>query len=162
MPHDFLKAGERNHVKVYFLNKYRTDGVGLHTFVQKDEGEQYIKTRFEADYCRYVFPCFDQPDLKATWQLSCETEEDWTIISNAPEDAEPSDELMTQVKDDCETACSLFMNDEDTEPICGKQVIMQRSKAMATHVCNIIAGPFQYHEKRSEGYPVMRIYARAS
>ena len=33
---------------------------------------------------------------------------------------------------------------------------------MATHVCNIIAGPFQYHEKRTEGYPVMRIYARVS
>ena len=54
------------------------------------------------------------------------------------------------------------MDDADTEPICSKQVIMQRSKPMATHVCNIIAGPFQYHEKRSEGYPVMRIYARAS
>ena len=69
---------------------------------------------------------------------------------------------MAQVKDDCTTACSLFMDDADTEPICSKQVIMQRSKPMATHVCNIIAGPFRYIEKCSEGYPVLRIYARAS
>ena len=33
LPQDCLKAGERNYVKVYFLSKYRVDGVGLHTFV---------------------------------------------------------------------------------------------------------------------------------
>ncbi len=70
LPASHLIAGQRNQVQIYFFNAYRSDGVGLHTYVEKEDGEQYIKTRFEADYCRYIFPCFDQPDMKATWQLS--------------------------------------------------------------------------------------------
>jgi len=29
-----------------------------------------------------VFPCFDQPDLKAYWTLTAVAEEEWTIFSN--------------------------------------------------------------------------------
>ena len=63
--------GMSNSVKIFFLNKYRTDGVGLHSFTDKVDAEQYIYTQFEADFCHYVFPCFDQPDLKATWKFQC-------------------------------------------------------------------------------------------
>ena len=63
-------------------NKYRKDGVGLHSFVDKADGLQYLYTQFEADYCHFVFPCFDQPDIKATWKFSAATNEDWTVITN--------------------------------------------------------------------------------
>ena len=67
---------------MYFLNMYRTDGVGLVSFTDKVDSEQYIKTQFETDFCHMIFPCFDQPDLMATLQLSCQTESDWTVIAN--------------------------------------------------------------------------------
>ena len=80
-----------NTLTIDFLNKYRKDGVGLHSFVDKTDGEQYLYTQFEADFCHYVFPCFDQPDLKATWRFSCNVEADWTVIANEAE-VEPSPE----------------------------------------------------------------------
>ena len=59
IPTSMLRVGETNRAKIYFLNKYRKDGVGLHSFIDKVDGEQYIYTQFEADFCHYVFPCFD-------------------------------------------------------------------------------------------------------
>mmetsp|Transcript_9867 Transcript_9867/g.16599 ORF Transcript_9867/g.16599 Transcript_9867/m.16599 type:complete len:85 (-) Transcript_9867:521-775(-) len=73
------------------LNKYRKDGVGLHSFVDAVDKEQYLYTQFEADFCHYVFPCFDQPDLKATWTLKAVVSDDWTVIAN-----EYVDEAVTQ------------------------------------------------------------------
>ena len=29
-----------------------------------------------------MFPCFDQPDIKATFTLRAQVPEDWTVISN--------------------------------------------------------------------------------
>ena len=58
-------------------------------------------TQFEVDYCHYVFPCFDQPDLKAFWKFSAITEDDWCIITNEHEMAqdeedEAREERLTQ------------------------------------------------------------------
>ena len=65
-----------------FLNKYRKDGVGLHSFTDAVDKEQYLYTQFEADFCHYVFPNFDQPDLKAEWTLKAVVSDDWTVIAN--------------------------------------------------------------------------------
>ena len=50
-----------------FANKYRNDGYGLHSFTDKVDRQQYLYTQFEPSYSNFVFPQFDQPDLKATW-----------------------------------------------------------------------------------------------
>ena len=44
----------------------------------------YMYTLFVPDHARSVFPCFDQPDLKARYRLSLTLPEGWTAISNAP------------------------------------------------------------------------------
>ena len=59
IPTAMLQVGQVNTVKLFILNKYRKDGVGLHSFVDKVDGQQYLYTQFEADFCHYVFPCFD-------------------------------------------------------------------------------------------------------
>lgn len=64
-----LNAGQ-NVVTLSLLNKYRIDGVGLHSFTDGVDKLQYLYTQFEADFCHYVFPVFDQPDLKATWKFA--------------------------------------------------------------------------------------------
>ena len=38
VPTDILRANQFNEIKVYFLNIYRTDGVGLTTFTEASEG----------------------------------------------------------------------------------------------------------------------------
>ena len=59
LPSSHLRPGETNTVKLDFLNKYRRDGIGLHSFTDKTDGLQYLHSKFEAAFCHYVFPCFD-------------------------------------------------------------------------------------------------------
>ena len=44
----------------------------------------YLYTLFVPDHARSVFPCFDQPDLKAHFSLTLTVPEGWKVLSNAP------------------------------------------------------------------------------
>lgn len=44
--------------------------------------EDYMYTLFVPDHARSVFPCFDQPDLKARFELELELPEGWVSITN--------------------------------------------------------------------------------
>ena len=45
---------------------------------------EYLYTLFVPDRARTAFPLFDQPNLKATYELTLEVPAGWTAISNAP------------------------------------------------------------------------------
>jgi aminopeptidase N len=63
-----LKVGS-NAVGVHYLNNYNNDGSGCVSFIDVDS-KQYLYTEFEPYFANKVFPCFDQPDLKARMTLS--------------------------------------------------------------------------------------------
>ncbi|WEK20557.1 MAG: M1 family aminopeptidase [Candidatus Pedobacter colombiensis] len=44
----------------------------------------YLYTLFVPDRARTVFPCFDQPDLKATYNLTLKVPANWKAMANAP------------------------------------------------------------------------------
>ena len=64
------------------LNKYRNDGYGMHSFKDQVDKTQYIYTKFEPSFSHYVYPNFDQPDIKAKWIFSAIVPNDWVLISN--------------------------------------------------------------------------------
>lgn len=43
---------------------------------------EYLYALFVPDHARTVFPCFDQPDLKARFELSMRVPEGWKVLSN--------------------------------------------------------------------------------
>lgn len=43
----------------------------------------YLYTLFVPDRARTVFPCFDQPDIKATYELTLKVPESWQVMANA-------------------------------------------------------------------------------
>jgi len=45
---------------------------------------EFLYTLFVPDRARTAFPLFDQPDLKATYELTLEIPADWTAMANAP------------------------------------------------------------------------------
>jgi aminopeptidase N len=49
-----------------------------------NRNEEYLYTLLVPDRARTVFPCFDQPDLKATFELSLTIPADWRAVTNAP------------------------------------------------------------------------------
>jgi cytosol alanyl aminopeptidase len=53
-------------------------------FKQVVRGVPYVYTQFEALYARRVFPCFDEPDSKATWQLTLDIPAEQVAVSNTP------------------------------------------------------------------------------
>lgn len=56
------------------------------TFIAGDSAlnrnPDYLYTLFVPDRARTAFPLFDQPDLKATWELSLELPADWAALAN--------------------------------------------------------------------------------
>jgi alanyl aminopeptidase len=51
-------------------------------FRQKDLGNWYLYTQFEATDARAAFPCFDEPSYKTPWQLTLHIPSQDTAISN--------------------------------------------------------------------------------
>ena len=49
-----------------------------------NRNDDYLYTLLVPDRARTVFPCFDQPDLKATFQLTLTIPKAWKAVCNAP------------------------------------------------------------------------------
>lgn len=47
-----------------------------------NRSDEYLYTLFVPDHARSVFPCFDQPDIKARFTLSLSMPREWKAISN--------------------------------------------------------------------------------
>ena len=61
---------EHNVVVVDADCRYSNTGEGLHRFVDPVDNEVYLYTQFETADAKRMFACFDQPDLKATFDVS--------------------------------------------------------------------------------------------
>lgn len=75
---------------------YTNTGEGLHKFVDPVDGEIYLYSQFEVPDSRRVFPVFEQPDLKATFEFHVKAPHGWTVVSNqtTPEPAHHEDALV--------------------------------------------------------------------
>lgn len=74
-----------NTVQLRYLTPYNKNRIGLHTFMDSSDNQQYLYSQFEAFHCFRVFPCFDQPDLKAKMSLIVLCPTDWRAVSNSIE-----------------------------------------------------------------------------
>ena len=61
---------------------YSSTGEGLHRFRDPADDEVYMYTQFETADAKRVFACFDQPDIKATYDISVATPANWTVVTN--------------------------------------------------------------------------------
>lgn len=71
-----------NVVSLKYYTPYMKNRTGLHQFIDTADGEQYLYSQFEAFHCFRVFPCFDQPSLKAKMTLSVLCPQEWVTVSN--------------------------------------------------------------------------------
>ena len=54
----------------------------------------------------------------------------------------------------------MFREHAETKPNDAKLVMFNESFRISTYLYAIVAGPFGFHERSKEGFPLMRIYAR--
>ena len=64
--------------------EYMRTGEGLHRFIDPVDKAVYLYTQFEIADARRVYACFDQPDLKAQFQLNVVAPDYWQVVSNSP------------------------------------------------------------------------------
>jgi aminopeptidase N len=82
---DGLRAG-RNELEVDAECAYSRSGEGLHRFADPADGNVYLYSDLETFDAHRVYACFDQPDMKAHYELVVHAPQEWTVVSNmAPE-----------------------------------------------------------------------------
>ncbi|HEY6310863.1 MAG TPA: aminopeptidase N [Streptosporangiaceae bacterium] len=65
---------------------YSRSGEGLHRFTDPVDDRVYLYSDLETFDAHRVYACFDQPDMKASYELSVTAPADWLVVSNmAPE-----------------------------------------------------------------------------
>ncbi|EHC07811.1 aminopeptidase N [Shewanella baltica OS625] len=79
-----LTSGE-NTVEVQFTRPHSTNGEGLHRFKDPVDGKVYLYSHFEPAAAQQMFAVFDQPDIKANYQITVTAPKDWQVISTMRE-----------------------------------------------------------------------------
>ncbi len=74
----------RNELRVVADCAYSRSCAGLHRMTDPADGRVYLYTHFQVPYARRVFASFDQPDLKARFDLTVITPEGWQVMSASP------------------------------------------------------------------------------
>jgi aminopeptidase N len=73
-----------NTVEVVAQMAYSSDGEGLHRHVDPADGLTYLYAMSFLDAAPRWFAAFDQPDLKANFELDVQCPPDWTVLGNGP------------------------------------------------------------------------------
>jgi aminopeptidase N len=71
-----------NVLRVQARMAYSTDGEGIHRHVDPADGQTYLYAMSFLDAAPRWFGCFDQPDLKASFDIDVHCPPEWTVIGN--------------------------------------------------------------------------------
>ncbi len=74
--------GGEHEVRVEAVCRYTRTGEGLHRFVDPVDGEAYVWGQSFLDDAQRQFACFDQPDLKATFDVDVLAPQGWSVVLN--------------------------------------------------------------------------------
>jgi aminopeptidase N len=133
---DVFQAKARNEMEIRYEHPYSKDGNGLYWFKDPVDQQVYTFTHFEPYAANSFFPSFDQPDLKATYQLKVKAPKSWTVVSSVRENKVTPE---------------------------GEKNIWEfpETQKFSTYLFSLHAGPYRVWEDKSFRYP-LRIMARQS
>lgn len=69
----------------FYRSKYKPMVPAAESVPRDDEYHYMFSTQFESCDARRAIPCFDEPNLKATFDFQIEIPDDLTALSNMPE-----------------------------------------------------------------------------
>jgi aminopeptidase N len=82
---------DENVLRVHAECAYSRSGEGLHRFTDPADGRVYLYSDLETFDAHRVYACFDQPDMKGSYELAVTAPADWLVVSNmAHESGEPT------------------------------------------------------------------------
>ncbi|MFE4305776.1 aminopeptidase N [Streptomyces sp. NPDC056891] len=85
-----LRLSEGEHVlRISTTMRYSRTGEGMHRFADPSDGESYVYTQLFMEDVQRVFAAFDQPDLKAVFEMAVTAPEGWTVLANGITEQQP-------------------------------------------------------------------------
>jgi aminopeptidase N len=131
--------------------RYSNTGEGLHRFVDPVDGEVYLYSQFETADAKRMFACFDQPDIKATFDVVVTAPGHWQVISNG---------ATTATEDHGATH-----HDKTTPHDKTKTHTFATTARMSTYLVALVAGPYARWDdvySDSHGAIPLGLFCRAS
>jgi aminopeptidase N len=122
------------HLSIKFSHPYSLTGSGLYRSIDPEDGFAYIYSDLEPYDANRIFPSFDQPDLKATYDMQVEVPADWQVIT-----ARRESEII----------------EKGERNVWGFPV----SDNFSTYIFSLHAGPYKVWEDNSASVP-LRLMAR--
>lgn len=77
---ELFRAG-KNTLEIDYQRPYASAGDGLHRFKDPATGRVYLYSNCEPYNANKMFPHFDQPDMKASYQLQVTAPASWQVVS---------------------------------------------------------------------------------
>uniref|UniRef100_A0A6E8VGX6 Aminopeptidase n=3 Tax=Anopheles coluzzii TaxID=1518534 RepID=A0A6E8VGX6_ANOCL len=83
---DRLQTREQYKIAISFLNNIGTELKGLYrsSYMAGNTTRYLATTHFESTYARSVFPCYDEPSYKATFNVKIRHRSEYRALSNMP------------------------------------------------------------------------------
>ena len=138
IPKNYLRDGENTFV-FKTISKFSRDSSGFHSYTH-NTNSQICYTVCPPNYAHLIYPCFDQPDIKGTFDLKVKAPAQWTVISNSP---------VSEVKNDGFnlTAAGTL-----------KWWTFHKTPKISTYLFSIAAGNFMEIKPKRETEIPMRLY----
>ncbi|KIO36615.1 ERAP1-like C-terminal domain-containing protein [Shewanella sp. cp20] len=142
IPASLLQGGS-NQIKVDFSSPYSHEDQGLIEFIDPQDGLRYLYSHFLPSSAQTLAPQFDQPDLRASYQLSVLAPSDWQVASAAK-------------------VLSRQPMGESHQPMSESRLWQfMVSKPVSPHNFSLLAGPYQTWQSQAEGI-ALNLFARQS
>jgi aminopeptidase N len=73
---------QHNTAVIESRSAYSRSGEGVHRYLDPADGATYLYSQNEPADCRRIYPCFEQPDLKARFSTRITAPNQWHVASN--------------------------------------------------------------------------------
>ena len=135
IPQHHLREGA-NTLEMRFTTRIAPVGAPIIRFDDRSDGATYLYTLLVPSDANLLFPCFDQPDLKARFRWRLSAPPAWKVLANAAPQSRDS------------AASAVTWTFAETEPI-------------PTYLAAFAAGPFATWQSAPAGARPVTLYARA-
>lgn len=108
-------------------------------FTNKGHKKKLIATQFESHHAREVFPGIDEPEAKATFELTLETAKGETVISNTPVKHMKKSNIPNR-----------------------QIVVFETTPIMSSYLLAFVSGELEYLESKTKSGVTVRTYATPS
>lgn len=131
-----------NNLEIEYTNQFDSTGSGFHKFQDPIDKKEYMHTDFEPFDAHRLFPCFDQPDIKATFQLTVTGPLSWRYIHNT----KAGKKLNIKTKGNKEKY---------------QEIIFNQTQKFSTYLFALVVGPYAKWTDEA-GSTALGIYCRKS